>query len=144
MKYKIFNGISYHKETSTEVMECLDQVQNSRERIRIWYGENGKSWNEEYDIIGRIGRSTGNNKVPLLIHNTRSYGGGALLDHCIVKIVRISDNRTLWKHKRFTQAKFTYKANKVYIDGKDFAPQCKSEKSAKRLCAFMNGERNSK
>ena len=28
-------------------------------------------------------------KVPLLINNKRSFGGGALLDHCIVKIKEI-------------------------------------------------------
>lgn len=143
-KYKEYNGTSYHKETSEEVIQCLDQLLNNRERVRIWYGKNGKSWNEEYDILGYIGRSTGENKIPLLINNSRSYGGGALLDDSIVKIVRTSDNRTIWQHKKFSQAKFTFKDNKVFIDGKAYAPHCKNNNSAKNLCAFMNGERNSK
>ena len=66
-KYKKVNGTSYHKETSQEVINILEQTRLSCKRIRLWLGEDGKSWNEENDIIGYIGRSTGEYKIPLLI-----------------------------------------------------------------------------
>ena len=41
-------------------------------------------------------------KVPLLIHNSRSHGGSALLDHCIVRIRGTGDKgRVLYQHPRY-------------------------------------------
>jgi len=79
-KYKVVNGTSYHENTPDEVINVLEDARQKGTRIRIWYGENGLSWDEENDIIGNIGRSTGTNKIPLLINNARSLGGPGLLD----------------------------------------------------------------
>ncbi len=142
---RLENGTCYHKETSQEIINILENARLNKKRIRVYFGDkNGKSWNEEYMTIGYIGRSTGEIKIPLLIHNTRSYGGGGLLDHYIVKIVNISSKRVEYVHKNFRQSLFTAKEKSVYQDGKDYAPNCKNEQQAERLAQFMNGERNSK
>lgn len=138
------NGTCYHKETCQAVVDVLENARLNNKRIRIYYGKNGKSWNEENDIIGYIGRSCGIIKIPLLIKNSRSYGGGGLLDHCIVKIVNISSKRVEYIHKKFSQSLFEAEGTAVYQDGKDFAPNCKNVLQAERLAQFMNGERNSK
>ena len=138
------SGTCYHSETPDAVIEVLEQAKEERKRVRIWYGENGKSWNEENDVLGYIGRSTGTNKIPLLVHNRRSYGGGALLDHCIIKVVDLKTGKTLYKHENFKQALFTVEGVAVLQDGQPFAPQCKNQESAQRLCDFMNGKRNAK
>ena len=143
-EYTVVNGTSYYKGTDENVINVLERARINKNRIRIWLGENGKSWNEEHDIIGCVGRSTGDSKIPLLIHNSRCYGGGSILTHCIVKIVDITTKRKLYQHENFSQSLFTFTGNTVKQDGKDFAPCCKNEESAKRLCGFMNGERNSK
>jgi len=98
--YKLFNGTAYHTETPIEVIKTIDRLIQSRTRVRIYFGdtETGKVWNDEHDIAGYIGRSTGTIKIPLLVHNARAYGGGALLDHCILKIVR-SDNKNVCYYK---------------------------------------------
>jgi hypothetical protein len=87
-KYKVFNGTSYHEETPQKLVEVLEGLRESRKRITVDYGdtETGESWGEVYDITGTIGRSTGGIKIPLLVHNARSMGGGALLDNCILSI----------------------------------------------------------
>jgi hypothetical protein len=87
-KYQIVNGVSYHAETSAEVIRILEIVRKSKCRIVVDYGDvkTGESWGEVYDIAGRVGISTGPTKIPLLIHNKRSLGGGAMLDHCIIGI----------------------------------------------------------
>lgn len=137
------NGTCYHEQTPDKLVEVLEYARQNRNRVRVYYGNNGKSWHEENDTIGYIGRSTGNIKIPLLVYNNRSFGGGALLDHCIVKIVTISSKRVLYQHDDFSQSVFTIKENKVFQD-KSLYANCKNESSAKRLCDFMNGYRNSK
>lgn len=88
-QYKVTDsGTAYHLETPGHLVELLERLRQNGTRITIDFGDvnTGKSWEEEYDITGRIGRSTGSIKIPLLVHNARSYGGGALLDHCILSI----------------------------------------------------------
>lgn len=87
-KYKEVNGTFYHSETSDKVIKILETCRQNGTRIILDYGDvkTGESWGEMYDITGTIGRSTGKIKVPLLIHNKRSIGGGAILDHCIIGI----------------------------------------------------------
>jgi len=87
-EYQVVNGTSYHVETSAEVIRILEIVKSNNTRIVLDYGDvkTGKSWGEVYDITGRVGRSCGSIQIPLLIHNKRSSGGGAILDHCIIGI----------------------------------------------------------
>ena len=138
---RLDNGTCYYKETNQEIIDILEQVRVNRSRIRIYLGKNGKSWDEENDITGYVGRSTGENKIPLLIQKQSSFGGGAILTYYIVKIVRISDKKILYQHKNFAQGFFTNIGNKVYRNKEIYAPQCKNENGAKRLCDFMNGKR---
>jgi len=37
----------------------------------------------------------------LLIHNRRSLGGGAILDHCIVRIIETRIGRVLYSHAHY-------------------------------------------
>lgn len=87
IKYKLFgDGTAYHIETPELLCAVLQSVRSCRQRVKITLGDTktGREWG---DIeTGYIGRSTGNIKVPLIIHNARSIGGGALLDHCILKV----------------------------------------------------------
>lgn len=89
-KYKITeSGTAYHIDTPDHLVQILERLREQKTRIKLDYGDTktGKSWNEEYDITGRLGRSYGGKfNVPLLIHNARSWGGGAILDHCIIAI----------------------------------------------------------
>lgn len=143
MEYQTVEGTSYHKETSEEVIAVLNSAIVKRNRLRFWYGKDGQSWDEENDVCGYIGRSTGNNKIPLLIHSRRSYGGGALLDNCIVKIVDTKTKRTLYIHPQFKQGNFIVNGSSVLRNNETYA-NCKNELSAKRLADFMNGFRFNK
>lgn len=88
-KYKITEGgTAYHIDTPDELVAILERLRASGTRIKLDYGDTstGESWDEQFDITGTLGRSNGQFKVPLLIHNARSWGGGAILDHCIIAI----------------------------------------------------------
>lgn len=97
-EYQEVDGTFYDKRTNKKVVEVLERVRKSGVRITIDLGDvkTGKSWNETYDVSGRVGRSTGKIKIPLLIHNSRSIGGGAILDHCIIGIKESKGGKVLY------------------------------------------------
>lgn len=94
-------GTFYHEETPYEVVEVLEQARKNRTRLTLDYGDvkTVKSWGEVHDIHGYIGRSNGQIKIPLLVHNTRSLGGGAILDHCIIGIYTSKGKKPLYTLK---------------------------------------------
>lgn len=152
IKYKVVNGTSYHENTPEAVINVLERAMRTKERIRIFYGdtETGRDWMEIYDTIGTIGRSCGQNKIPLLIKNSRSYGGGAILDHCIVKIT--IDKKVVYQNPKYylptmeiKEANDTLKADgyfySVFTDGVN-TYNCKTMKQAENEVAFHKGLRN--
>lgn len=94
--------------TNDAVKAKLASLHKTRDRVRIVYGDpvTGKDWLEEHDVMGRIGRSTGSTKVPLLIANERSMGGGALLTARILKIVLVDNKKVLYQHENYVEPKF--------------------------------------
>lgn len=138
--YKIWpSGTAYHIETPDRVCEILENARTSGNRIQIYYGdkETGRDWHEEQDTRGTIGRSSGTVKIPLLIATSRSHGGGAILDHCIIKIR--NKYGLIYQHENYKQSKFEivpydspeYTHN-VLINGQIYSRH-KSERSAKLL-----------
>jgi len=102
-QYNVVNGTSYHVETTKNVIDILEAARVNRVRIVVDYGDTttGKSWGETRDIHGYVGRSTGINKIPLLVYNSRSYGGGAMLDHRVIKITESKGGRVLYQHTNY-------------------------------------------
>jgi len=78
----------FEKDIPSDLRGVLNSLLNSRKRVTLDYGDvnTGISWGEVYDITGRIGRTTGPHKVPILVHNQRSMGGAAILTDCILSI----------------------------------------------------------
>lgn len=102
-EYNIVNGTSYHVETPAAVVQVLEQARQDRTRIHVSFGDatTGLDWLEEWDINGYLGRSMGPVKVPLLIANRRSTGGGAILDQFIVRIRESAGGRILYRHPTY-------------------------------------------
>ena len=97
-----------HDKTNALVAAALCSAYRRKVRVRIWYGkiETGHAWLEEHDVTGRIGISMGPICVPLLLSSNRSIGGGAILDHCIVKIQETRSKRVLYEHSTFGRGHF--------------------------------------
>ena len=101
-QYKVVRGISFDARTPDKVCNILASHCGGRnQRVRIFLGDTktGKDWCEVYDTIGYIGRSTGNIKIPLMIATKNSRGGGAIPDHCIVKIT--IDKQNVYQHPNY-------------------------------------------
>lgn len=113
--YQIVNGTAYSvgmklkdgayqkEETPGEVIRILEDARTSGRILRIHYGDRltGRDWLEENDVQGRISRSTGRIKIPILVAPGED-GGPGLLDNCIVKITTASKpRRTLWQHPSY-------------------------------------------
>ncbi len=155
------SGMYYHDTTPRAVIDQLERARAYNLRIRLFTGnrETGKEWFAEHDVCGRVGRSMGPIRIPLLIHNSQSRGGGAILTDCIVRL--FVDGKEVYRHPHYKEPKFTVReiagaatcgkinlradgyTHAVDIDGKNHA-NFKSLVQAERWIAFMRGERFSK
>jgi hypothetical protein len=136
------SGTTYRAETPEQVVNAIERAWYREDRVRVWYGKDGVSWNEENDVTGYIGRTTGNH-TPILIHNKKSIGGGAILTDCIIKMVNTRTGELLYKHPNFTQPVFIAVGLEVLANNETYA-RFRNESSAKRYADFMNGKRNNK
>lgn len=153
--------------TPEPVRKVLERYRNNGETIRIFHGDRvtGRDWMDEHDTVGRVGRSMGPMKVPLLVAEGES-GGGAILSSCIVRIVDVRSGREVYRHPTYhcpeleirplkDEFYLDLKGNKVVLtqqgythavwgrdkDGKDVQhANFKSMGKAARYVAFMYGE----
>jgi len=134
--------IAYHANTHSQVITAIENARKNKVRVKIYLGDTltGKCWNEEHDIFGYVGLSKGTDAYfPILVNNKRSYGGGTILDHCIVKIKESKGNRVLYQAANFQQPviEISYDDDsdnpyKVTIDGEVYSYH-KTERSANLL-----------
>jgi hypothetical protein len=102
----VLYGNLYFKQTTPEaVMHTLQNAYACEVRIRLHYGdkETGRDWQEENDIEGYVGKTTGAVPIPILVYNKRCLGGCAILTDCIVKITTAGRKHrvTRWQHPHY-------------------------------------------
>jgi hypothetical protein len=121
---QVSSGTCFHRETPDKLIHLLEKLRREQIEVRVFYGDTqtGQSWLDEQDVIGRIGRSTGTLKIPLLVAAGEMSGGG-LLDHCMIRM----DSRqgTLYRHPKFRVGDMTLTPSgpkkwpwQVLVDGK--------------------------
>ena len=97
----IINGTTY--KASLELAQIIERCRSSGKRFRFYLGdpESGRAWGDV--DIGRIGRSMGPVKIPIVLSNRRSIGGHGLLDACVIKIEYANNSQggVVWKHPAF-------------------------------------------
>lgn len=141
--------------TPQQVREILEtaRLNPDGQRLRLYYGDvkTGRSWMDEHDMVGYIGRSMGMLKVPLLMETKRS-GGGAILTDCIVRIIDTASKRDLYRHPTFNMPALFRRpvtdesaldagyTDEVTADGAVHA-RFKSAKKANDWIDFMEGRR---
>ena len=163
--YNEVNGTCYETEiqledgtvkkyrTNDNLINTIERYIGTDKRVRVWYGdENGRAWNEEYDVTGRIGRSCGNYKIPILMSNNNSRCGGSLLVGSIIRIDDIAAKRTVYKQDNFHVEPmvivdngadtYRYEVVQTRDDGsKVEIARFNKEPSARNYIDFLNGNR---
>lgn len=127
------------------VISILEKLYNTNKRIRIFSGntETGKNWNEENDVMGYVGKSTGDNKIFLLVNNSRSKGGIAISINSILCIMNTSNSQIIYKHPLYKSDIWNILDCSVYCNNELYAITQTPEK-AKKLIDFMTGKRFAK
>ena len=146
-------GTFYDLRTPAKVVMALESARKHGFTIRLFMGdrETGESWSEENDVSGRVSRSFGPRKVPILLNNRNSRGGPAILDHCIVGIIfrdRYNSIQWLYRHPKLYLGDWTAHSEDAHTgeraearrDGEVHARFDKFEQAV-RYCKFMKSER---
>lgn len=149
-KYNVVNGTAYDARTPNGVIMVLEAARKYNTRIRIFYGDTktGRSWMDEWGMIGTVGRSTGLYKIPSLILTRNSLGGAGILDHCIIRITEAKGGDVLYTHPTFHCPKLGISDGENGYNVSDENDQiyaCFSErKKAERWIDYITGRRNNK
>lgn len=88
--------------TDPKAARVLERCRNEGSKVRLILGDTatGRTWLEEHDVVGRIGRSTGTLKVPLLIE-AGADGGTAILTNCLLAVVEWDSGEFLYRHPSY-------------------------------------------
>lgn len=98
-----YKGLFFSHDTPVDCIRALYRLYQNDDRVTLDLGnlETGESWHERYDVTGRVHASMGPVRIPILIYNSRSRGGGGILTGCILSIRYTGKNGSfLYKHKR--------------------------------------------
>ncbi len=88
---KEVNGTHYTADTPDGVIEALEAARRARTRIVVGYRA------ESFPEVGRVSRTTGDLREPILVHNERSLGGYPVWTAGIVEIRESATKRLLYK-----------------------------------------------
>jgi hypothetical protein len=89
-------------ETPQAVKDALLTAKHNGQRVRLFYGDRvtGRDWGEENDVTDTVSASTGWFKCLILLANSRSSGGPAILTGSIVRL--LVDGREVYRHPTYT------------------------------------------
>lgn len=97
----VINGTTY--KALPELAQVIERCRTSGKRFQFHLGdsETGRAWGDV--DIGRLGRSMGPIKIPIVLSNRRSIAGPGLLDHCVVKIeyANKTEGGIVWQHPAY-------------------------------------------
>lgn len=87
-RYFEYKGVYFLKGTPLKLCDFLITAKENNTRVVLDFGDikTNESWGEMFDTTGRIGKSTGDKPVLILLHNSRSTGGGMILTDAIISV----------------------------------------------------------
>lgn len=147
------SGFYFSEDTREEVADAVTRAHVNGWRVRVFMGDvkTGEVWPDEWGTMGKVGASCGPCRVPLLVSNARSMGGGSILTGCIVGLTRIDSGRVemIYRHPSFNPGEWSAREcvdisgymSEALHNGKVHA-RFKQKERASVYCAFMRGERN--
>jgi len=133
--------------TDPKAAAVLESRRQAGGKVRLVLGDtrNGEAWLNEYDVVGKIGRSGGSLKVPLLVEDGES-GGGAILTACLLNIIDWASGRTLYRHPAYREPELSLQPSDIperpwaVIHLNEVIARFKDMGKACAYIAFMRGE----
>ncbi|RTL56522.1 MAG: hypothetical protein EKK46_04780 [Rhodocyclaceae bacterium] len=91
--------------TDAKTAKVLESCRTHGQKIRLILGDTatGEPWLDEHDVVGRIGRSMGTLKVPLLVEPSE-HGDSAILCSGILAIIDWASGDFLYRHASYREA----------------------------------------
>lgn len=88
--------------TDPKAARALESCRREGRKVRLVLGDTatGRCWLNEHDMVGRIGRSTGTMKVPLLVELGED-GGVAILTDCLLRLIDWKSGRDLYRNPAY-------------------------------------------
>jgi hypothetical protein len=85
--------------THRDAQRALETCRHRGTMCRLILGDTatGESWFDEHDVVGRIGRSCGALKVPLLVPPGED-GGPAILTACLLAVIDWQSGKAVFRH----------------------------------------------
>lgn len=109
----------FSHDTPKKVRTVIESCRKKGNIVRVFFGnpETGVDSMDEFETIGRIGRSNGIMKAPLLVPEGE-HGGSQLSTSRILKIVDMESGETLYKNKNYKVPEVTIgkTTNQIAID----------------------------
>lgn len=90
--------------TPPNVVRVLEKARVRGTTLRLWFGDAGSGRDSlaEFDVHGRIGRSCGPFRVPLLIESGRDgLGGGPISADRVVRLADVNSRTVLYQHPKW-------------------------------------------
>lgn len=141
--HKEVGGLYFHVNTPQEVCAEILRAFAADYRVRLFYGDrdSGVCWSDMYNVMGTVRCSTGPMRIPILVHNSTSSGGPAILTSSVVRMVRTSDKKVLYTHKAFEYVNhYEVKGASVYHNG-TLILNAPTPERAEKFKEFMLGHR---
>ena len=111
-------GTSWPKGMDPAVIEVLQKAWRDKTRLHISYmSADGRHLPEDFETFGYVGRSTGELKVPLLVYNSRSRGGGPISTGSIGRIRETATGKTLYRSPRYWYGHIELRQYNARVDG---------------------------
>lgn len=133
--------------TDPKVATVLETRRQTSGKVRLVLGNTctGAPWLNEYDVVGKIGRSDGSLKIPLLVEDGESCGS-AILTACVLNIIDWKSGRALYRHPAYLEPELSLQPSDVperpwaVIHLNEVIARFKEMGKACAYIAFMRGE----
>lgn len=132
--------------THPDAARVLEAARKRGRKLRLILGDTstGEPWLEEHDVVGRIGRSTGSLKVPLLIE-AGQCGGSAILCACLLALIAWDSGDVLYRHAAYREAELDIRPSEAedlpwcVVRGEEVVARFQDIAKACAYLAFIRG-----
>lgn len=145
------DGTHYPATVPDELIQVLESARLNEKRVRLFYGDpkTGIDFLEQHDIIGRIGRTGGIVKSPILLMRENSSGGPLIPVDIVLKVTDAKTKKVLYQHPLYKEPEFIVQKNDIdktysiiYNDEVHAVFPFGKEKEMENYMNFKKGKRN--